>query len=121
MDVTIPGLPTGWDNNKRGNHFKQAKVQRDVKEKMREHVLEVGEPLEGDLWLFLDFYQPDRRVRDLENLIARCKPLIDVLVEKGWMHDDKQIVYIAAEKHPPVKGETARTEVGLYKAEKEEK
>jgi crossover junction endodeoxyribonuclease RusA len=45
-------------------------------------------PIEGRLALTADFYPPDRRRRDLDNL-AKC--LLDALQHGGAYHDDSQI------------------------------
>lgn len=65
------------------------------------------EPLEGDLVMEIDFYPPDRRRRDWDNIL---KCLCDSLEsdEKreylGAYHNDNQIVKGTVEKFAPVKG-----------------
>ena len=44
---------------------------------------------EKRLALFLKFYPPDRRKRDLDNLFASCKPYLDGICE-GLHLDDSQ-------------------------------
>lgn len=99
MKATIPGMPTGWDLNDRGRSWqKKARVQRGTKVVAREHVPVCAYPREGKLVLYLDFYQPDKRKRDIDQLIQKAKPIIDVLQERGWMKDDSQIVKLIADK-----------------------
>ena len=50
-------------------------------------------PLQGDLGLFLDIWHPDRRKRDLDNVL---KPLIDALQAAKLLEDDSQISEIHA-------------------------
>ena len=112
MRAEIPGMPTGWSGNSRGNYRQQARHQRGTKIVARDYITQRQEPpLRGDLILQLNFYQPDKIHRDLDNLIAKCKPIIDVLVERGWMQDDRQIVEIWARKD--LDREFPRTEVIL--------
>ena len=55
----------------------------------------------GPVALTIDVYPPDRRRRDLDNLL---KSLIDSLEHGGAFKDDSQIVKITATKHEPTKG-----------------
>jgi crossover junction endodeoxyribonuclease RusA len=56
-------------------------------------------PLDGGIELFLEAYPPDRRRRDLDNLL---KCVLDSLQHAGAYHDDSQIMKITAEKHQPM-------------------
>ncbi|MCK4982573.1 MAG: RusA family crossover junction endodeoxyribonuclease [Victivallaceae bacterium] len=56
-------------------------------------------PLNGRIELFLEAYPPDRRRRDLDNLL---KCVLDAMEHAGAYHDDSQIVKITAEKHKPM-------------------
>ena len=49
---------------------------------------EHGEPWK-EVGIELHFYFPNRRVRDVENFMARCKPYLDELVRAGVLEDDK--------------------------------
>ena len=53
-------------------------------------------PLTGGIELFLEAYPPDRRRRDLDNLL---KCVLDSLQHAGAYHDDSQIMKITAQKH----------------------
>lgn len=44
--------------------------------------------LTGPLWVRIEFYPPDKRRRDLDNLL---KPLLDALAYGGVYEDDSQI------------------------------
>lgn len=56
-------------------------------------------PLTGRIELHLEAYPPDRRRRDLDNLM---KCVIDAVQHAGVYIDDSQIVKIIAEKHDPM-------------------
>lgn len=53
------------------------------------------------LSISLDFYPPDRRIRDIDNPV---KPLLDALVATGLFDDDSQIKELNLKMHSPVKG-----------------
>ena len=57
------------------------------------------EPLNGGIELWLEAYPPDRRRRDLDNLL---KCVLDAMQYAGAYGDDSQIVRITAEKHEPM-------------------
>ncbi len=47
-----------------------------------------GEPLEGEIALTIRVYPPDKRKRDIDNLL---KPILDVLTNAGIYEDDSQV------------------------------
>ena len=55
----------------------------------------------GKVLLALDCYPPDRRRRDLDNLL---KSLQDALVNAGVLEDDSQIRRLGMEMQEPVEG-----------------
>ena len=57
------------------------------------------EPLEGDLALTVHLYPPDRRRRDLDNLLKSCW---DSLVHARLMEDDSQIKLLHLEMKEPI-------------------
>jgi Holliday junction resolvase RusA-like endonuclease len=52
-------------------------------------------PLSGPVELKLELYPPDRRRRDLDNVL---KGLLDALQHGGLYHDDSQVVRLEADK-----------------------
>lgn len=58
-------------------------------------------PIPGEVRLRLEFYPPDRRRRDLDNLF---KCLLDSLVAAGAIEDDALVVDLHALKLSPVPG-----------------
>lgn len=67
--------------SKRGREFKTLALQA-----MRGQLIEQG--LSGRFQVLIDAYPPDRRRRDLDNIV---KPIFDALTEYGLFEDDSQI------------------------------
>ena len=59
-------------------------------------------PFEGRISLHAEFYPPDRRRRDLDNVGG--KVLLDTLQAAGLFKDDCQIKRILLEMHEPMEG-----------------
>jgi len=65
------------------------------------------EPLEGDLVMEIDFYPPDRRKRDWDNILKCGCDSLEARPEEqyaGAYYDDSQIAKGTVEKFAPVKG-----------------
>jgi Holliday junction resolvase RusA-like endonuclease len=60
-----------------------------------------GRPLVGPLAVEVDIYPPDRRRRDLDNVL---KALLDALEHGGAYADDGQIVRLEVTRREPVEG-----------------
>ena len=58
-------------------------------------------PFTGSVALLIDAYPPDRRIRDLDNLM---KAVLDSLGGAGLYHDDSQIKHIHAWMLEPMEG-----------------
>jgi Holliday junction resolvase RusA-like endonuclease len=63
--------------------------------------LQQRKPLEGWLKVHLQFYPPDRRRRDVDNI---QKPVLDALQHAGLYHDDFQIVSLLTDRLEPRDG-----------------
>ncbi len=59
------------------------------------------EPLTGKLIVDVEVFPPDRRRRDIDNVL---KSLLDALEHGGAFHDDSQIVKLTIEKGERVEG-----------------
>lgn len=59
------------------------------------------ETLTGPVQVKVEVYPPDRRRRDIDNVL---KALLDAIEKGGAYRDDSQIVRLVAEKHRPVEG-----------------
>lgn len=60
------------------------------------------------LTITINFYPPDRRVRDIDNPV---KPLLDSLVQSGLFNDDSQIKVMHIYMNEPKKGGLALVEI----------
>ena len=56
-------------------------------------------PLAGPIQLEIDIHPPDRRRRDIDNVL---KGLLDSIEKGGGYHDDSQIVHLTIRKREPV-------------------
>ena len=56
---------------------------------------------QGDVRVCINAYPPDKRRRDLDNLI---KPVLDVLTECGLIEDDSLVVDLRIQRFNSVKG-----------------
>lgn len=55
------------------------------------------DPIEGRLSVTIDAFPPDRRKRDIDNII---KPILDVITENGVWVDDEQIDELTVRRRP---------------------
>ena len=92
------------------NHYYRRVGQRTLISRQgrryREHVAALVaaaglRPVAGRVELRLEFYPPDRRRRDLDNVL---KALWDALEKGGAYHDDSQVKKVTAEMLSPTPG-----------------
>lgn len=67
-------------------------------------------PLDGPLVVQIAIHPPDRRRRDIDNVL---KSLLDALQHGGAYKDDAQIVRLTIEKFQPVAGGTTHVQIRL--------
>jgi len=71
-----------------------------------------AEPMDGDLAIEIVVYPPDRRRRDVDNVL---KSLLDALEKGGAYENDSQIKRLTIEKRQPVKGGHTTVKLQTYK------
>ena len=59
-----------------------------------------GAPLKGPISVFVRAYPPDKRKRDIDNIL---KPVLDVLTTAGIYKDDSQVADLRIQKFEPSK------------------
>lgn len=103
LELTLPHPPTLNTYWRRvGNRTLLSAKGRRYKEDVRVRLI-IGRvrPLAGLLGVEIDWYPPDRRRRDIDNIL---KALFDSLGKGGAYEDDSQIVRLTIAKFPPVVG-----------------
>lgn len=101
LELSVPPSVNSYWRYGRGRVYVQAagvKYRQDVALIVRHAGIE---PLEGDLIMEIDFHPPDRRIRDIDNLL---KASLDSLEKAGAYENDNQIVKLTVERFAPVKG-----------------
>jgi len=86
--------PKEWSRNSRVHWSALHRAQQQVNDEVIALLIEQGwcegglpEPLQT-AQVTITFYVPDKRNRDADNLITRCKPILDALVTAGVIEDD---------------------------------
>jgi Holliday junction resolvase RusA-like endonuclease len=80
--------------------------------KARELNVRIPRPLLLSCTARVTFYPPDKRRRDLDNLLRACKPYWDGMVDAGLLVDDSCIKEISVRMGEPDKA-NPRTEIEL--------
>ena len=92
----FPELPSGATLNTRGSWHRPAQAAADAKEEALGSILAQrngrGPALLRKTSVNYHFYLPDRRRRDLDNLVGAAKPYLDALVQAGELTDDSAVV-----------------------------
>ena len=101
LKIALPWPPKELSPNSRGHWAKKAKEAKKYREVARIAVLEIREVALIDVlenWirangagitLEITFYPPDRRRRDLDNLIASMKPALDGIADALGVDDSR--------------------------------
>lgn len=96
VELTLPWPPKDLSPNARVHWSKRSKAAKAYREACfweAKRLLAAGGwqdlPAEGDLHLWLDFYPPDRRHRDDDNLIAAFKAGRDGIAEALKVNDKR--------------------------------
>lgn len=105
VDLVFPFPPRELSPNGRCHWAKKARVAKDYRATAyilcRKAAIALPETT-GKLHLWIDFYPPDKRVRDADNLLASGKSLIDGLAEYYRVNDSRFIF------HPWLKDEVIK-------------
>ena len=101
IELTLPWPPKGLNPNARLHWAAKSKITKAYKEVCWALCKESGliAPESGDIHLFIDYYPPDRRARDQDNMISSSKALFDGLALALGVNDKRFRL------HPYVKDE----------------
>lgn len=92
MEVTLPWPPKELSPNQRLHWSKKAKAAKAYRRACYVLTLEAGlrgVDWEGDIHLWVDYFPPDRRARDQDNMIAASKTLFDGIADALGVNDKR--------------------------------
>jgi len=100
-EITLPWPPAALNPNKRCHWSTKAKAARSYRESCAELTEQSGNSIdwEGDIHVWIDFYKPDRRHRDDDNMISAFKSGRDGMADALGVNDKRFRI------HPYVKDE----------------
>ena len=101
MKVVFPWPPKVLSPNARVHWSKRSKAAKGLRELSRWLTVEAGARVdwEGDIHVWVDYYPPDKRARDQDNMIAASKAIFDGLADALGVNDKRFRL------HPYVKDE----------------
>lgn len=97
-----PSVNHYWVHTNTGKHYiagKGKQFRQDVFGIVRE-IRGTSQPIVGGVALYVDWYPPDARKRDIDNIL---KALLDALQYAGLYKDDNQIVRLSVTRYGPIK------------------
>lgn len=91
MQATFPWPPSSLSPNTRQHWSKLAKAKKQYREACAWTAKQQGaKPIKAEkLHVSVTFYPPDRRKRDLDNMVSSCKALFDGLADVIGVDDSK--------------------------------
>jgi crossover junction endodeoxyribonuclease RusA len=90
ITVTLPWPAAKLNPNNPSRHWRAKQGEREDARKQGYWLTTPGAPLAGSLAMTVTFFPPDRRRRDLDNLLAAMKPSLDGICSRLDI-DDSQI------------------------------
>lgn len=111
--VALPWPPKGLSPNSRGHWAQRARVVKAYRQTCRILAMaaKLRAPAEGEVFLRVDYFPPDRRARDWDNIIASSKAMFDGLADAMGVNDKRFVVLTHVHHDAPVK--SGRVDVGL--------
>jgi crossover junction endodeoxyribonuclease RusA len=91
MNVTLPWPPSGLSPNARLHWSKVAKLKKQLRSAWWAQAVEQGaiKLPDAPINVTLTFYPPDRRARDVDNMLSACKAGLDGLSDAIGVDDSK--------------------------------
>lgn len=96
ITITVPGVAVPKERPRLGKkHIYTPKQTKSFEKKVWTYAaIAQVKPIDKPIQIIMDFYLPDHRRIDIDNLI---KSILDALNGKAW-HDDAQVVCLTARK-----------------------
>lgn len=107
MRITLPFPPADLNPNKRLHWSKKAKAAAAYRKECHLLTLEAGcrgVDWDGDIHVWIDFFPPDRRGRDDDNLISAFKSGRDGIADALGVNDKRFRCHPFVQRDKPVKG-----------------
>ena len=108
ITVTLPWPPAECSPNSRAHWAKRSNIAQQAHDwaywatELQNYYTYSRLVFEESIQAHYEFQRPDKRKRDLDNFVARCKPYLDGICKRAGI-DDSQIKHTVAEwgdKHP---------------------
>jgi len=107
-----PSVNRYWRHISRGALAGRVLISKHGREYRRTIVTEIAHlrlpPLTGRLAVHVDAYPPDKRIRDLDNIV---KALFDVLTHAGVINDDGNIDHFSVTRRNTTAGGLVRVQI----------
>jgi len=87
MQVQLPWMPKELSPNSRVHYMKAAKIKSQYKLACFGFSKAALQPFQGNVLLSITFHPPDKRKRDLDNMLAALKAGLDGLSEAIGVND----------------------------------
>lgn len=102
--ITLPWPDKALSPNARTHFHAKAKIAKVYREQAywTAKASPLAMPREGNIALRIEFYPPDARKRDLDNMLASVKSAIDGIADAHAVNDLRFGFWIG--RNPPVKG-----------------
>ena len=117
IKFAIPGTLPGWNQANKGHWAKRAKLKREIEEYIGWIIKPVRyQPLQCPIRIDIKFYEPNRK-RDIDNVKAGTKFILDALVKMRVIPDDGQKYVSDVTSDVLVDREKPRVEVEIKEAD----
>lgn len=111
MKIELPYPPPGLNPNARLHWAKKYKIDLQYRSDWWAEFICIGQELAGKTQFRITFAPPDKKRRDIDNVIASLKSGIDQLSRHTGVDDSKFKIDWAREFLPPVKGGAVYLEI----------
>lgn len=100
IEIRLPWPAKGLSPNARMHHMALAKLKAAYRQQCRLLAMPHRQPVPESPALVLEFYPPDRRRRDRDNMMASCKAMVDGVCDALGVDDSIFDPLIVSMKEP---------------------